>query len=1007
MQERGSFMLDRATYKPIRPQAAGRLAPALCYGILAAAVSALFCAVSSGSAQAQQTAEGPQANQELEEVTVTGTLIRATGMTTPTPVTVMRSEELSAMSPGHLIDSLDQLPQFLNNAKPESAASKADSAGASNLNMRSLGSKRTLVLLDGRRIVPSNRLGLVDINLFPEALLERVETVTGGASAAYGTDAVAGTVNFLLNDDYTGVKTHLQGGATTRDDRDNWEFSIAGGTPIGERGHLIASFEQYEADRISNIRNRDWYKGTGTVTNPEFLEDGSLPRLLIRDNVRSTIYSDGGVIDAPGTSIDRLQFDEFGRVVPFVFGDYASVGEGTQNMVGGSGFNATDFDRSVSTPAYPNGTRSCCFFPSSERQNGFVRFTFDVTEDLSVFADALVGDTETNSVGTLPIGHSIWALSVYPENAFLPDSISEAMAEEGIESFRLQRYHTAKDIAQDRFIMRNETRSLSVGFDLEFSGGGWLDGWVLEGYYQDGTNDNELDFNDFINREKLPLAMDAVVDPETGDIVCNVTLFQSGYEDCVPVNLFGTGQASQAAIDYVTDSMQVRAETTQENAQVGLSGDIAEGWGAGPVSLALGASWREQSITHRIGPDVLVNQPGLANDPANGIRGIPLAWQGTDDRLQFVDLENFDGSFDVKEIYAETLLPLVSGAAAAEQLNLSLAGRLADYEGSGNIEAWKAGFDWQINEQLRLRTTASRDVRAASLEERFDRQGQGTSIDDPEFDELSYTTFQIRGGNPEVNPEEADTFTIGAVWQPPAAENFSLSVDWYDIEVDGAIDFLGTQEIVDQCFETGADEFCNRITRDPDTGFVTLIQNTFANVDKAKVSGVDVEMSLNREIDWLGTGGESLNWRFLASYLGENSVTEADAPKRDLAGEVGGAGLPEWQWTSNATYSNGPFSLFLQGRWFDSGVDDIDWVEGVDIADNTIESMFYTDARASYTGPTRDGQWEAFLHVANLFDEDPPLSPGWSTFGGTGFGTNGSLYDMLGRRFTLGFRVEY
>jgi hypothetical protein len=167
-------------------------------------------------------------------------------------------------------------------------------------------------------------------------------------------------------------------------------------------------------------------------------------------------------------------------------------------------------------------------------------------------------------------------------------------------------------------------------------------------------------------------------------------------------------------------------------------------------------------------------------------------------------------------------------------------------------------------------------------------------------------------------------------------------------------------------------------------------------------------VTYNRPINLFTTGAENLSWRFLGSYLAENSTTDAGAPKRDLVGEVGGAGLPEFQWTSNITYRNGPFGLFLQGRWIDSGLIDIDYVEGVDIDHNTVDSVFYADMRASYRGDFgRSGEWEAFLHVANLFDKDPPLIPGWSDFSGTGIGTNESLYDVLGRRFTVGFRVKY
>src|SRR5690606_10253576 len=244
------------------------------------------------------------------------------------------------------------------------------------------GSKRTLVLLDGRRIVPSNRLGIVDINLFPEALLQRVETVTGGASAAYGTDAVAGVVNFILDTDFTGFETHVQGGKTSRHDNDNYEISIAGGTPIGERLHFIGAFDTFDSERIDNLAGREWYRGIGLVTTPEYLATGQGPRLLTRAGVVSTEYTDGGMIDAPGTSIHRLHFLPDGSTAPFVFGEHATVGTGTNNMVGGSGYNPTDYDTSIRTPAFPQGTRSGSFVPDSERSTGFLRLTYDPTNDL-------------------------------------------------------------------------------------------------------------------------------------------------------------------------------------------------------------------------------------------------------------------------------------------------------------------------------------------------------------------------------------------------------------------------------------------------------------------------------------------------------------------------------------------------------------------------------------------------------------------------------------------------
>lgn len=957
--------------------------------------AAIALAVALGS-QAVSAQTEPEAVQEIQ---VTGSRIVRSGMATPTPVTVLQSDELSNMSPGQLIDSLDQLPQFLGNARPSTAASKADAAGAANLNMRGIGSKRTLVLLDGRRVVPSNRLGTVDINLFPEALVQRVETVTGGASAAYGTDAVAGVVNFILDTEFTGLEAHVQGGTTSRSDNDNYELSLAGGMPIGDRMHVVGAFDFFDSERIDNIDDRVWHDFAGLVTN-----NGPGPRLLTRRNVRSISYTEGGFIDAPGTSIDRQVFAPDGSTSPFVFGEYATQ-SGTQNMVGGSGYNPAEFDTSVSSADYPEGTRTGSFVPDSRRSSAFVHLDYELSDATTLYVEGLWGRNEADSAGTLPLGHSIWALTAYRDNPYLPQQIQNTMEAEDIESFRLQRYHSSADIAQDRLVLDNETRALTVGFRTDLSGG-FMDSWQVQGYWQSGQNDNNLDFANFLRRDRLPMAMDAVIDPDTNDTVCRVTLFSNAYDDCVPLNLFGRGRASQAAADWVSDDMWVLAELEQNTAEISADGIIHQGWGAGEVSMAVGANWREQKIDHQIGPDNLVNQPPLANDPDIGLRGVPIAFQGTDDRFQFVDLDNFRGKFDVKELFAETLVPLLADQPGIRQLNLSLATRWADYEGSGEIWAWKYGLDWEISPEWRARGNVSRDVRAASLEERFDRQGQGTSVQDPVLDQQTYTTFQLRGGNPAVSPEEADTITLGLIYQPDWLPGFSAALDWYDIEVTDAIDFLGVQAIVDQCFETGSPEFCSRISRDPETNRIAQVENTFANVDKLNVNGMDLEMSWSTDIDWFGDA--SLRWRFLGSWLKENSTNEAGAAKRDLAGEVGVAGLPEYRWTSNINYTQGPFSVFLQGRWIDGGINDIDYVEGVDIDDNRVDSVFYTDLRFSWTHDTgRNGEWEAFLHVNNLLDEDPPLVSSWSNFSGTGIGTNEVLYDVFGRRYTAGVKFRY
>jgi outer membrane receptor protein involved in Fe transport len=346
-------------------------------------------------------------------------------------------------------------------------------------------------------------------------------------------------------------------------------------------------------------------------------------------------------------------------------------------------------------------------------------------------------------------------------------------------------------------------------------------------------------------------------------------------------------------------------------------------------------------------------------------------------------------------------LPLVSGVTGVEQLDLNLSARYADYEGSGGIWAWKAGLDWQIHDAVRLRTTLSRDIRAATLSERFDRQGVGSAVNDPVFGGLNYTTTQIIGGNPNLNPEEADTLAFGVVWQPNFLEGFSMSADYYEIDIAGALAQVGVQVIVDQCFQ-GVAERCSKITRDPVTNRVTIVDNAFVNQDSARVVGTDLELGYTKQLG----GGGTLSARLLATWLNENSTTVLNGAKRDVAGETGDGSLPEFKSTTYLRYAKGGFSLFAQERFIGSGMLDFDDVEGVTIDDNSIDSRYYTDVGFTW-GPNRDSSsWELFFNVQNLFDKDPPPAASFAQFSGTR-PTNDRLFDFYGRRYVIGVDLTF
>jgi iron complex outermembrane receptor protein len=968
---------------------------------------AVTCGLSAGFAGA---AFGQDAG--VEEVTVTGTRIVRDGMSTPTPVTAVSADDLQMMAPGQLVDSLDYLPTFFLNDAPDTAASKSASAGAANVNLRGLDAKRTLVLLDGRRIVPSNRLGSVDINLFPEAMIERVEVLTGGASAAYGTDAVAGVVNFILKDDFEGFDVHTQFGVTDRSDGESREVSVGYGTAIGERGHLLTSLEWFEAEKIETLEGRDWFQSWGLVTNP-----GAGPRDLVRPNVVSNTYTFGGLINStlPGatptspripTAINRYEFLPDGTAVPFVNGNLVARpgGTGTQTVTnGGSGVD-------------PLTDRGGSLVPAAERGSLFAHYTFDVSDTTSLYAQLLLGNNEVNSVGTLPLGIAGWAGTIYSGNPFLPANIQQLMnGPTPIPSFILERYHSTADLARDRFITDNDTRSLTLGVDSEISSDGFFDGWRIGGYAQFGSNDNEITEIDFIRTDRLPQAMDAVVGPG-GQIVCRASLWDpANYGNCVPINLFGQGRPSQAAIDYVTEGDQwILAETEQDVAEFSMNGEIGEGWGAGAISLAFGGAWRKESVDQTIGPDELIALSAPVNDPVTcvtpgqagcrGVRGVPAQFSATPNEvLIFTNVQPISGDYTVSEVFAESLLPLVAGVRAVDRLDLTVAARYADYEGSGGIWAWKTGLDWQITEAVRLRTTKSRDIRAATLSERFDRQGVGTAINDSAFTPVrSYTTTQIIGGNPNLNPEEADTLAFGVVWQPASIEGLSMSADYYEIDIAGALGQIGVNVLVDQCALQNIAAACAKITRDPGTGLVTVVDNAFVNQDAARVVGTDFEVGYQLQLG----GGGTLSARLLATWLNENSTTTLGAAKRDVAGETGDGSLPEFKSTTYIRYNKGRLGLFAQERFIGSGSLDFDDVEGVTIDDNSVDSRYYTDMGVTWDGGSAGLEWQLFFNVQNLWDRDPPVAAAWAQFSGTRV-TNDRLFDFYGRRFVVGVDLNF
>jgi len=917
----------------------------------------------------------------VEEISVTGTRIQRSGMTTPTPVTAMSAEELHQMAPTTLMDALSQLPQFSGNQTPATVNTWTGNSGAGILNLRGVGGNRTLTLLDGRRIVPSTRIGTIDVNILPEAVVQRVEVVTGGASAAYGSDAVAGVVNFILDTDFSGFKSMVQGGVSQRGDAGNYKISLADGMEIGEGGHLLLAADFYHSAALKDYKNRDWFDGWGVIDNPD--PDGP-DRIHARD-LHSRSYTSGGLVTTGPFA--WTQFLEDGTPAPFYDGDIVSGNV----QSGGSGLDI-----------------SSRYWPTTENTRGslFGYASFDLNADWSVFAQGLFGHSNSTTEKGPNMMYGQWGGRIYSDNAYLPDSLRQQMIEAGVDSVSFNRAGS-RDLGGAVASMDNDTLSITAGIE------GKLGDWRLNGYYQYGINRQRIHLRDVVRLDRIYRSLDAVRDPATGQIVCRTTLFHPG-DGCVPTSFFGDGAVTAEARDYLLGNERVIQDVDQHVAEVTLDGEPVEGW-AGPIAVALGASFRRDSFS-QIGdpPDVGTGQEDCltaAEANALGYRGLAQAYQGCVGRFERGSVAEVSGSYDVGEAFVETLVPLVEDMPFAHAANLSLAARYADYSGSGGVWAWKVGLDWNPIEDLRLRGTISRDTRAGTLSERHDTSTGGVTAQDPFLPgSPTYAFTQVSGGDPTIDPEKANTYVLGAVFQPRWFNGFGLSVDYYDVRIKGAISTIGVQRTIDECYENHVQFLCDRISRaEPGPGetlgTITLVQNTYLNVDEARAKGIDIEATYRTRLNLLGDG-DGMVLRALFSHIIENSTTIRGI-YTDAAGQTGdGEARPRWQGTTSLSYYSGPWTLYLQERFISSGTYDASWVTGVDIDDNHVPSAFYTNLRLGYDFPMAGGESTAFFSISNLFDKNPPLAPTYSDFFGTSH-TNQGLFDEIGRRFAVGLTYRY
>jgi outer membrane receptor protein involved in Fe transport len=1019
------------------------------YKLSALALSIASALFTSTFAQAQ--------NDQLEEIQITGTRIRTTdGMVQPTPVTAVTAAEMQNFDPASSVaEQLDNLPQFLNTqtAQRGGATLFGDAAG-SYLNLRNMGKQRTLVLFDGSRTVPADRASTVNVDNFPTALIRNVDVVTGGASAAYGADALAGVVNFVLDREFEGFKTTVSTGITEQGDGENWNFSIAGGKQIGERLHVIGSMEARHVNQIYRTpQDLDNWESLGWVINPAWISataTPNVPQRLTVPHVHSAIQNAAGIITtSAGTptnitnqfKFQGYTFTEDGSAMrPFITGDYTNrVGAGSNGMQAGGA------EASVAERAFDGGVLG----NEVIQRSGFAGIKYDVTDKTNVFAQVMLGRTESNTHGrrgNAEMGTNSYFGTVYRDNAFLPPELAAEMDRLGLTSLRIDKIGQLRGPGYDNFYDdRNDSNisqmwSASTGFESILP-----NDWSLRGTYQYGESKLTSEAENIARLDNWYLSMDAVRDPDTGAIVCKVQQVnpsmadleaaaaalgrtvattdvvsypdglrtidnilstpEQSIRDCVPMNIFGAGNVSQEAADYISHDKKGIRDLDQHFAELLLTGELYEGWGAGPLSFAAGLTYREEWFNQYSRPVEFEHSPALA--PELGIRGMSGGLiSGNRSINPFSATSWATGEFDVWEWFTELNVPVWESGSGNQRLDTNFAFRQSDYSHSGKIDSWKIGAELQVMEDLRVRVTKSRDVREPTFGEQFESGGGGLTLRDP-VTNLTYTITQLSGGNPNLKPEEADTLTAGVVYAPTFAswiDGFQISADWYEIDVDGRVGALGGQRIVEDCL-AGNQSLCELIVRSPVTNQVERILNVNLNVAAALTSGVDIEARYSMEPDFLSDLEEDINFRLFAGRLLENSVTTTTY--RD---DLGGINSPEWTATAIAGYNFGDFGVTLIGRYYDSTLigpaGAAFWREGVEVDDNTTASQTVANMVLSYRGETSNGaNWTASFNINNLFDRMPPAIATESQRGGQQSVSN--VFDVYGRRYQLSLNYNF
>ena len=990
---------------------------------------------------------------EEQEILVTGSRIKKDGFDSPIPLTVIDAGLIQKLGQTNASDIVRLIPQNVAaQSDANSGVGLSANAGASFANLRGLNptyGTRTLTLVNSRRFVPTSDGGQVDLNLIPSVMIARVETVTGGASAAYGSDAVAGVVNVILDNRLEGFKGQIDYGQTGRGDGKTLHGAAAYGLRFGGgRGRFTIGGEYQRNRGIDQcFSRRDWCAEGWTVfTNEASIQPGTLntPANVSGYNVPGSsgyglpnyvLGRDGALVyNSPNGSIRNFtsaagnSTTAFNAIFPAIQPPLSAV----DKVFTADGKGVLDFDPGLFGPktvgSLAQGGDNASAYGDQYIQTPVERYTsyaaaeYELSDALKISTELTYARRKSNSRSLTAATRSTMAIK--PDNAYLPASV--------VSLLNGSAFSIGKDMDDDldnRVSVDAEVFRGVIGLS-----GALFGDWTWDTYYQYGDNQRHSSVKYSRNNDAFVMALDAVRNPANpGQVICRplapamMARFSAAYQAklqnlyaaCKPLNLFGTGNLDPAAVAFAWQTVREDFAYRQHVLSGSVQGTLFEGWGAGPIGMAAGLDYRDEGgdVTHG----------GI--DPSDYAFSFGL---------------DYAGKIQVIEGFAETSVPVFRDSMLGNFFELNGAIRytrnkstdtIADRSRSIDATSWKVGGIYDMVDGLRLRATQSRDIRAGGFRELFQKtapseegtaQGRvnNTNISGP--NQVDSTPIYT-GGNFGLSPEKADTTTIGAVLTPTFLRGFRVSLDWYQIKLADAIANLNGQRVTDLCVTSKI--LCDRVTFATPTN-ITRVNAGQANVGKIAIRGFDFEASWRLPLADLSAPMKgALDLRFLLNHQYDFVVQQNPAVAAiDYGGQSGPVvdggdfyPTPKWMWNALIGYSTDRFNTTMTIRHVGKGVLNKERIGPEDdgyaptlrnsISTNRVAAATYVNLAMSYEIPLGSDDAESvelFGSVENLFDKKPPIAPGGGVAAGaTAYPTNPVFFDTFGARWKAGMRVKF